>query len=253
MLTVDLSGETAVVTGGGTGIGRAIALGLGRCGANVIVNYSRSQAEAEQTAQEIQAGGSQATAMRADVTNGEDVQALMQAALDNFGSLEILVNNAGGPVDNYLTPALPEEVWDRALALNCKSVFLCCKAAIPLLSDHAGRVINVSSISARSGAGPGQLSYAAAKAAVTNMTRNLAKELAPRAITVNGVAPGVIWTRIHQQGTPPDEYRQLIERTPLKRDGKPEDIVGTVLLLASVDGSFITGETIEINGGMLMT
>jgi 3-oxoacyl-[acyl-carrier protein] reductase len=244
MMQVDLRGRTAIVTGGGTGIGQAISLGLGRCGANVVVNYSRSQEAAEQVVAAVRGSGASAVAVRADVT---------QWALDCFGGLDILVNNAGISPPKHPTAQLPEEVWDRTLAVNAKGVFLCCKAAIPVLTDGRGRIINVSSISARSGGAVGGLPYAAAKAAVTNMTRNLAKELAPRGITVNGVAPGVIWTRIHQDGTPPDEYHALVQRIPLQRDGQPEDVVGAVLLLASDDAAYITGETIEINGGLMMS
>ena len=253
MLHVDLAGRTALVTGGGTGIGRAIALGLGRCGASVGVNYSRSKQEAEETVVELEGNGTRAMAIQADVSCWDDVHAMVGAVNDEFGGIDILVNNAGISPGQHPTHDLPEEVWDRTLAVNAKGVFLCCKAAIPLLPDKTGRIVNVSSISARTGAGPGMLPYAAAKAAVTNMTRNLAKELAPRGITVNGVAPGIIRTRIHQEGTPPDEYQELIDRIPLKSDGQPEDIVGAVLLLVSDAGSYITGETIEINGGLLMS
>ena len=253
MLQVDLTERTAVVTGGGTGIGRAIALGLAGCGANVVVNYSRSKQQAETTAAQIRESGVGALSIRADVSCWNDVEAMVQAAVDTFGGLDILVNNAGVALENYQTHQLPEEIWDRTLEVNVKGVFLCCKAAIPVLPDNTGRIVNVSSISARSGGGPGALPYAAAKAAVTNMTRNLAKELAPRAITVNGIAPGIIWTRMHWERTPADEYQQLVERIPLKRDGQPEEMVGAVLLLVSDAGSYITGETIEINGGMLMT
>jgi 3-oxoacyl-[acyl-carrier protein] reductase len=251
-LRVDLEGKTAVVTGGGTGIGRAICLALGRCGARVVVNYSRSEQEAAAVADGIRRSGSEALAVRADVTQWEEVQALFAAAVSTFGRPHLLVNNAGGTFGKYPTAELPEEVWDQTLALNTRSVFLCCKAAIPLLPDGAGRIVNITSISARSGAGPGDLAYAAAKAAVDNMTRNLAKELAPRGITVNAVAPGVIDTRLHQN-TPPDVYRELIRRIPLGRDGAPDDVAGAVLLLVSPEGGYITGELIAVNGGLLMS
>ncbi len=251
-MQVDLNGTVAIVTGGGTGIGRAIALGLGRCGARVVVNYSRSREEAEAVAREIGEHGAQALACRADVTRWAEVQGLFAAAVEAFGRVDLLVNNAGGPLERHPTAELPEEIWDRTLDLNAKGVFLCCKAAIPLLPDGGGRIINITSISARSGGGVGDLAYAAAKAAVSNMTRNLAKELAPRGITVNGVAPGVIDTRIHQQQTSPEAYRELLGRIPLRRDGRPDEIVGAVLLLASAAGSYLTGEILEVNGGLLM-
>jgi len=250
-MQVDLQGKTAIVTGGGTGIGKAIALAFGRCGASVVVNYSRSQKEAEEVAREIVRLGSRAIPVKADVTRWEDVQALFSATLDAFGHPDILVNNAGGSGPRFPTHELPEEIWDFVLNLNARSVFLCSKAAIPLLPDGAGRIINVTSIAARSGGTLGILAYAASKGAVSSMTRNLAKELAPRGITVNGIAPGVIKTRFHDY-TPPEIYAGLLKQIPLRRDGKPDDIVGAALLLASPEASYITGEIIEVNGGLLM-
>ena len=251
-MQVDLSGRVAVVTGGGTGIGRAISLGLGRCGAAVVVNYSRSRDDAEQAAREIVRAGGKALAVRADVTDETQVLELMDAARDEFGGLHILMANAGGPTGLYPTAEMTEEQWDCGLTLNCKSVFYCVKHAAPLLPDKTGRIIVTSSISARSGAGPGALTYVAAKGAINNMIRNWAKEFGPRGITANAIAPGVIWTRIHEKGTPPDEYRKLMGRIPMGRDGQPEDCVGAVLLLAGDDGAYINGQIIEINGGMQM-
>lgn len=248
-MQVDLRGRTALVTGAGIGIGRAIALAFGRCGANVVVNYSRSQAEAEEVAQEVERGGSKAVAVRADVTRWEEVQGLVSATLDAFGRLDILVNNAGGSGPRFPAQELPEEVWEQVLDLNARSVFLCCKAAIPHLPDGNGRIINVTSIAGRTGGTVGILAYAAAKGAVNAMTRNLAKELAPRGITVNAIAPGLIDTAFHVH-TPPEVYSSLIKQTPLGRDGRPEDIVGAALLLASADASYITGEIIGLTGGL---
>lgn len=251
-MQVDLQGKTAVVTGGGTGIGRAIGIAFGRCGANVVVNYSRSQAEAEEVAQEIEQGGSKGVAVRADVAHWEEVQALFSATVAAFGRLDILVNNAGGSGPRFRAHELPEEVWHQILDLNAKSVFLCCKAAIPHLPDGTGRIINITSVAARTGGSVGILAYAAAKGAVATMTRNLAKELAPRGITVNGIAPGVIDTPFHAVHTPGDVYASLVKQVPLGRDGKPEDIVGAALLLASPEASYITGEIIQVNGGLSM-
>ena len=251
-MTVDLRGRIAVVTGGGTGIGRAISLALAHCGALVAVNYSKSEEEAEHTVEEIRTAGGQAVTVKADVTDEQQVERLVIATRETFGSPDILIANAGGPVTKGLTNKLTETQWNEGLDLNCKSVFFCVKHAIDYLPDGRGRIIITSSISARSGAAPGALTYVAAKGAINNMVRNWAKELGPRGITVNAIAPGVICTRIHKQGTDPDEYRKLIERIPLGRDGKPEDCAGAVLLLASDEGSYITGQIIEINGGMQM-
>jgi len=251
-MRVDLSGRTALVTGGGTGIGRAISVGLARCGASVAVNYNRSKDAAEQVVREIVEGGGRAASFQADVTDTGQVEDLVERTRSHLGGLDILMANAGGPTGRFPTAELDEAQWDAGLALNCKSVFFCVKHAIARLPDGRGRVIITSSISARSGAGPGALAYAAAKGALNNMVRSWAKELGPRGITVNAIAPGVIWTRIHQQGTDPEEYRKLIQRIPLGRDGQPEDCVGAVLLLAGDEGSYITGQIIEINGGMQM-
>ena len=249
---VDLEGKVAVVTGGGTGIGRAIAIGLARSGAAVVVNYSKSQDEAEQTVAEIVESGGRAIPVRADVTEEQQVASLLARAAEELGGLDILVANAGGPTELCPTSELSNEQWDRGLTLNCKSVFYCVKHASPQLPDQSGRIVITTSISARSGAGPGMITYAAAKGALNNMVRGWAKELAPRGITVNAIAPGIIWTRIHQQRSSPEDYDKLRDRIPLGRFGQPEECVGAVLLLVSRDGGYITGQTIEINGGMQM-
>ena len=251
-MNTDLRGVHALVTGGGTGIGKAISVGLARAGATVVVNYSRSRDEAEATVAEIEQAGGRACALQADVTDEKQVAALISKASDTFGGLDILVANAGGRTVDAPTTELTSEQWDDGLNLNCRSVFFCVKHAIPYLPDGTGRIIVTSSISARSGAGPGMIIYAAAKGAINNMVRNWAKELAPRGITVNAIAPGLIRTRLHEQFTAPDEYRKLIERIPLGRDGLPEDCVGAALMLAGTEGSYMTGQVIEINGGMAM-
>ena len=249
-MDTDLSDRTALVTGGGTGIGRAIALGMAGQGANVVLNYNRSEPAADEAVTEIDRIGAKAIAVKADVTRWSDVDAMFQRAQSVFGHVDILVNNAGGPIGKQATQDMPEEVWDQTIALNLKSVFLCCKAAIPQLPDGKGRIINITSISGHSG--KGGPAYGPAKAGVAAMTRDMATELAPRGITVNSIAPGVIDTRFHRTSTPRREYEALIQRIPLGRDGKVQDIIGAAILLASDAGSFITGENIHINGGMLM-
>lgn len=249
---VDLGGLRALVTGGGTGIGRSIAKGLARCGASVAVNYSRSEKDAEDTVRDIEEAGGRAVAVRADVTDEEQVKHLIETTSSTLGGLDILMANAGGPTVRCPTQELSDAQWDGDLDLNCKAVLYCVKHAVPRLPDDRGRIIVTGSISARSGGAPGGLPYAAAKGAINNMVRGWAKEFAPRGITVNGIAPGIIWTRIHEDGTDPQDYKELIKRVPLGRDGTPEDCVGAVLLLASNDGAYITGQIIEINGGMAM-
>jgi 3-oxoacyl-[acyl-carrier protein] reductase len=251
-MQVDLDGRHALVTGGGSGIGRSISIALARCGATVIVNFLRSADGALDTVAQIENFGGKAMAVRADVTDETEVRHLVQRAVDVYGGVDLLVSNAGGPTEICPTHELSSEGWDRGLGLNCKSVFYCVKHVIPLLPDHRGRIIVTSSISARSGGGLGMITYAAGKGAVNNLIRAWAKELAPRGITVNAIAPGVIWTRIHQELTLPDEYHRLVERIPLRRGGLPEDCVGAVLLLAAPEGSYVTGQIIEVNGGLQM-
>ena len=251
-MQVDLTGRSAIVTGGATGIGRAISLGLARCGASVVVGYHTSEQAAGELVAEIKEQGGTAIATLADVTSEADVQALISSAKDRLGRLDILVANAGGPTVMGPTTELTTDQWNHGLAVNCSSVFMCVKHAIPVLEEGTGRVVVNSSINARTGGG-NNLSYAAPKAAVNNMVRQWAKELAGRRITVNAIAPGVIRTRILERWTPPEVYRKLTdELIPLRRDGLPEDCVGPVLLLASDEGSYITGQVIEINGGLSM-
>ena len=209
-MQVDLEGRHALVTGGGTGIGRSISLALARCGATVIVNYSRSADAAAETVSQIEKMGGQAVAVRADVTDEDQVRELVERAVHAYGGIDLLVANAGGPTEICPTHELSGEDWDRGLGLNCKSVFYCVKHVMAYLPDHHGRIIITSSISARSGGGPGMITYAAAKGALNNMVRGRAKGLAPRGITVNAIAPGVIWTRIHQKNTNQEEYKKLI-------------------------------------------
>ena len=248
------AGATALVTGGGRGIGRAIALALGRSGVRVIVNYRADHRAAEETVEGIEGDGGEAWPVQADVAVKADVETLFAQArklLD--GRLDILVNNAGGAAERHPVATMPEEVWDRCLATNLKSAFLSTQAALDLLPDGSGRIVNVTSISARSGGGPGMSHYAAAKAGMSNFTRACAKELAPRRITVNGIAPGVIYTDLHRRGTPQQELDELETRIPLGRLGQVDDVAGAALLLCSPAAAYITGEVVEVNGGLLMS
>ncbi len=249
-MVVDLAGRTAVVTGGGTGIGRAVSIGFARCGASVVVNYSRSAQEAAETVAEIEGAGGRALAFRADVTDEQQVADLMTAAVERFGGLDILVANAGAPGQGGLTSELTEEQWEHDLATNCRSAFFCVKHAMAHLPDGRGRIILTGSMSARTGATAGALTYVASKAAMEGMTRNWAQEFGPRGITVNTVAPGIIRTRLQARASE-ERYRYLIGRIPLGRDGLPGDCVGAYLLLAGDDGAYITGQVIEVGGGML--
>ena len=253
MLQVDLAEKVAIVTGSSTGIGRAIALGLARNGADVAVNYRRSAEAAHAVGEQIRGMGRRCVVVRADVSRKPEVERLFAEVDAALGPrLDILVNNAGSLVRRERVAEMSEETFDTCVAVNFRSVFLCTQAAIPRLPDGTGRVVNVSSIAARNGGGPGAGVYAAAKAAVSCLTKNVARELAPRGITVNALAPGVIATPFHERFSTPETMEAFRQRIPLRRHGAADDLVGAVLYLVSPEASFCTGETIEVNGGMLM-
>ena len=250
---VALEDRTALVTGGGRGIGRAVAEGLAAAGAAVVVNYLADEASARRTAAAIRDSGGRAWALQADVADPGQVEALFENAAGRLGGgLDILVNNAGGPGVRRPLGEMTLEEWRRCLAVNLDGVFLCTRAALPLLPDGRGRIVNVTSISARSGGGPGSGHYAAAKGGVSNFTRACARELAPRGITVNGVAPGVIDTDLHRRGTPPEELAAVTAQVPLGRIGSAAEVAGAVVFLCGDGARYITGEILEVNGGLRM-
>ncbi|MFF2794481.1 3-oxoacyl-[acyl-carrier-protein] reductase [Lysinibacillus xylanilyticus] len=245
-----LEGKVAVVTGASRGIGRSIALKLADEGAKVVVNYSGSQAKAEEVVATIQENGGEAIAVQASVSKTEEVSALMDAAVKTFGSLDILVNNAGITRDNLLM-RMKEDEWDDVLNTNLKGVFLCTKAVTrQMMKQRAGRIINISSIVGVAG-NPGQANYVAAKAGVIGLTKTTAKELASRNILVNAVAPGFIETEMTEQ-LPEDIKQGMLSQIPLAKLGQPEDIAKAVAFLASEDANYMTGQTLHIDGGMVM-
>ncbi len=245
-----LEGKVAVVTGASRGIGRSIALKLADEGAKVVVNYSGSQAKAEEVVATIQENGGEAIAVQASVSKTEEVSALMDAVVKTFGSLDILVNNAGITRDNLLM-RMKEDEWDDVLNTNLKGVFLCTKAVTrQMMKQRAGRIINISSIVGVAG-NPGQANYVAAKAGVIGLTKTTAKELASRNILVNAVAPGFIETEMTEQ-LPEDIKQGMLSQIPLAKLGQPEDIAKAVAFLASEDANYMTGQTLHIDGGMVM-
>ncbi|MGD6899817.1 3-oxoacyl-[acyl-carrier-protein] reductase [Bacillus infantis] len=245
-----LDGKSAIVTGASRGIGREIALELARQGANVAVNYSGSEAKANETVEEIKALGRDAFAVKADVSDSEAVTAMMKETLERFGSIDILVNNAGITRDNLLM-RMKEEEWDEVISINLKGVFLCTKAVTrQMMKQRSGRIINVSSIVGVSG-NPGQANYVAAKAGVIGLTKTSAKELATRGITVNAIAPGFISTDMTDKLNE-EVKEQMLSGIPLGRLGEPSDIAKVALFLASEDSRYMTGQTLHVDGGMVM-
>jgi 3-oxoacyl-[acyl-carrier protein] reductase len=247
-----ITGRTALVTGGGRDIGRAISLELARQGADVVINYNSSAAEAEATARDIVALGRRALAVQGDVTRKADIDRMVAEAL-RFGSgrIDILVNNAGGLVRRSLLGDLTEELIDETLRLNFTSVVLMCQAVIPhMVKQGRGSVVNVSSIAGHNGGAATTPHYGPAKAAVSNLARSLTKEFAGKGITINSVAPGVIQNRFHEVHTAPEAFAALIKGIPMGRPGTNEDVAGAVAFLASPAASYISGEVIHVNGGL---
>jgi 3-oxoacyl-[acyl-carrier protein] reductase len=253
---VDVSGKAAIVTGSAVGVGRATALGLARRGANVVVNYSRSEAEAQQTAADVQALGAAALVVRADVSQDDQVRDMVKRALDRFGSVDVLVNNAAITrfIDFRDLDGLGEDVWDRILAVNVKGVFFCSRAVVPHMKQQGGGcIVNISSVAGITGAGS-SIAYCASKAAVINLTMAFARTFAPE-VRVNCVAPGFIDTRWHSARPEVADYDALKERvaqgTPLARVCAAGDIAQVVLSL--IEGAdFVTGQTLVVDGGGLM-
>ncbi|MBX9245007.1 SDR family oxidoreductase [Actinotalea ferrariae] len=242
-----LAGRTALVTGGGTGIGRAVALALGRAGADVAVTY-RSH-DASDLVAELRDAGRAAEAYELDATDPaavRDVVARAAAALG--GRVDVLVNNAGGLVGRQPVAEMTVEHWHAVIDLNLTSAFLVTQAAIAVMPD-GGRVVSVTSVAGQDGGGPGAAAYAASKAGLDGLTRGLAKELAPRGITANAVAPGFIGdTPFHERYTPEAAQRAAVAGTLVGRPGTPDDVAAAVLYLATEPG-FVTGAVLDLNGG----
>ena len=248
-----LSGKAAIVTGAGGGIGEAVARTFAREGARVTVADIQED-PVRGVAAAIQREGGKAVALRADVTRAADVEAMVKAALDAFGQVDILVNNVGGYSVLRTTWEIEESEWDFIVALNLKSAFLCCKAVIPhMLARGYGRIVNLSSIVGRSAPTLSAAHYSAAKAGVRGLTWHLARELAPHGITVNAVAPWITLTERLKKLRSPEVDAALKAQTPIGRFAEPQEIADAVLFLASEAAAYMTGATLDVNGGMLMS
>ena len=248
-----LKDQVALITGASSGIGRATALAMAHEGARVGVNYHKNSKGAEEAVAEIQKLGGEALAIHADVTSSKDVHAMVEAVIKRWGRVDILVNNAGDLLKRSTLADMTEEYWDQIMALNLKSAFLCAREVWEAMAARKnGCIINVTSIAGRNGGGPGAAAYGAAKGGLLTYTKGLAKELAPHNVRVNGIAPGVIATPYHERYSPPELFAKYIQAIPLGRAGTSEEIAEVIVFLASPAARYITGETVEVNGGAWM-
>ena len=247
---IDLSGKSAVITGGSRGIGRAICLRLAERGADIAFSYRGNEAAARETAAGIEAAGRRAISFQGDVTDPATADGLVKAALEGFGKIDILVNNAGITRDDLIM-RMDLAAWREVLETNLFGAFYTTKAVTrPMLKARAGRIINISSVSGQAGQ-TGQANYSAAKAGLIGLTKATARELASRGITANAVAPGFVLTEL-TQGLSEALKTELVARTPLGRFGTVEEVANAVAFLASDEAAYITGQVLAVDGGLVM-
>lgn len=245
----NLKNKTAMVTGGGRDIGGEISKKLASLGAKVCFNYFESDGKGEATLEAIKKAGGEAMMVKGDLTKQSDVDALVKACTDAYGGkIDILINVAGGLVGRKTIEEMDETFWDFLITLNLKTVFLVTKAAVPYMGK-GGAIVNFASQAARDGGGPGAMAYATAKGGVLTFTRGLAKELGPKGIRVNAISPGMIATTFHDTFTKPEVREKVAAGTPLRREGQAPEIADLAAYLSSDESSFITGQSVEINGG----
>jgi len=244
-----MKGKIAIVTGGARDIGREVSLKLAASGAKVCVNYFGNKTMADETIQFIKISGGDAIAVYGDMTKKADIKKMVEECVAAYGSaIHVLVNVAGGLMGRKVLADLDEEFWDAVIDVNLKSVYLVTKEVVPHMTE-GGAIVNFSSQAARDGGGFGAIAYAAAKGGVLTLTRGLAKELGPKGIRVNCVSPGMINTTFHNIFTKAEVRTNVAASTPLRREGKAEEVGDLVLYLAGDTSSFINGESVEINGG----
>lgn len=251
----DLKGKTALVTGASTGIGAAVARAYAARGVRVAVHYNRSAGLANEVVGAITAAGGEAFALQGDVRDAEAIRRVVRETIARWGVIDILVNNAGSLVKRVPIAEFDDALFDDVLHINARSVLAFCREVVPLMraQGRGGSIINVSSVAARHGGGPGAYLYAGAKGFVSTATRGLAKELAADRIRVNAVAPGVIQTPFHDQFSTPQMLESFKATIPMARIGEPDDCVGAFLYLASEQlSSYVTGQILEVNGGQYM-
>jgi 3-oxoacyl-[acyl-carrier protein] reductase len=247
-----LTGKVALVTGGSRGIGRAIAVALGRRGAKVIINYAARADAAREAAAAVEAAGGQAAIAAFDVADAAAVTDAIKAIGKDHGGLDILVNNAGVAINGLLL-RFSDEQWQKTLAVNLGGAFHCIRAAASLLlrAKAAGRIINITSVVGESG-NAGQAAYAASKAGLIGLTMSTARELASRGVTCNAIAPGYIETDMTAEHLPEAQRAKLIDAIPLGKIGRPDDVADAAAFLAGPEAAYITGQVLRVNGGMLM-
>jgi 3-oxoacyl-[acyl-carrier protein] reductase len=227
---------------------------LAEQGCRVVVHYNRSEDEAREVVERISSSGGEAMLVGGEVADAGEVKWIVGEIEDRYGRLDILVNNAGSLIERRSFSEMTEDLWDRVIAVNLKSVYLCSQAVLPTMKRQGkGRIINVTSVAARNGGGPGSAAYATAKGGVSTLTRAMAKELVGEGILINGVAPGIITTPFHDRFTPPEMREVMTSGIPIGREGTPEEVAGAVVFLASPAADYLVGEIIEVNGGQLMS
>ncbi len=248
----DLAGKSVLITGASLGIGAAMARAFAAAGAHVGIGFNRSEDEALQLVDEITATGRSAIALQGDVTDPAVIERIIQQTVSAFGTVDVLINNAGALISRSAIVDASDDLYERIMALNMRSMFQACRQVIPIMTARgSGSIINLTSIAARTGGSGGSVLYAASKGAVATFTRGLAVELAPSGVRVNALSPGLIATPFHEGGTTdPEVFRRLSQAIPMGRAGTAEECVGAALFLASEEmSSYVTGQMLEVNGG----